>query len=134
MSNRKRARKRRAVGPAAVTAPPAAPPRPTKQQARPKPEPRRAAPVAPGVPFERGALIGAGGAALVAFVIYALTVQPSVPAGDSGVVNGVFIAQEGSSPQQMQALQERVSQAVRDDPSVDRSETTSLTRSPAMSA
>jgi len=83
MSNRKRARKRRAVGPAAVTAPPAAPPRPTKQQARPKPEPRRA-PVAPGVPFERGALIGAGGAALVAFVIYALTVQPSVPAGDSG--------------------------------------------------
>ncbi len=44
-----------------------------------------------------------------------------LPEGDSGVVNGVFIAQEGSSPQQMQALQERVSQAVRDEPSVDRS-------------
>src|SRR3954469_13409748 len=35
-----------------------------------------------------------------------------LPPGDSGVVNGVFISQEGSSPQQMQALQERVSQAV----------------------
>src|SRR2546428_3932480 len=44
-----------------------------------------------------------------------------LPAGDSGVVNGVFIAQEGSSPQQMQALQESVSQAVRDEPAVDRS-------------
>ena len=43
-----------------------------------------------------------------------------LPEGDSGVVNGVFIAQEGSSPQQMQALQERVSQAVREDPSIDR--------------
>src|SRR6266850_1475459 len=44
-----------------------------------------------------------------------------LPEGDSGVVNGVFIAQEGSSPQQMQALQEKVSQAVRDEPSVNRS-------------
>jgi HAE1 family hydrophobic/amphiphilic exporter-1 len=44
-----------------------------------------------------------------------------LPPGDSGVVNGVFIAQEGSSPQQMQALQEKVSQAIRDEPSVDRS-------------
>ena len=44
-----------------------------------------------------------------------------LPEGDSGVVNGVFIAQEGSSPQQMQALQEKVSQAVRDEPTVDRS-------------
>src|SRR5438128_1898225 len=43
-----------------------------------------------------------------------------LPAGDSGVVNGVFIAQEGSSPQQMQALQERVSKAIQDEPSVDR--------------
>src|SRR3954466_4652363 len=44
-----------------------------------------------------------------------------LPAGDSGVVNGVFIAQEGSSPEQMKALQERVSQAVQSEPSVDRS-------------
>jgi len=43
-----------------------------------------------------------------------------LPPGDSGVVNGVFIAQEGSSPQQMQELQERVSQAVQAEPSVDR--------------
>src|SRR5438067_598090 len=43
-----------------------------------------------------------------------------LPEGDSGAVNGVFIAQEGSSPQQMQALQELVSQAVREDPSIDR--------------
>src|SRR5262249_34694962 len=41
--------------------------------------------------------------------------------GDSGVVNGVFIAQEGSSPQQMKDLQEQVSKAIREDPSVDRS-------------
>jgi len=43
-----------------------------------------------------------------------------LPPGDSGVVNGVFIAQEGSSPQQMKDLQERVSKAVQDEPSVDR--------------
>ncbi|HYV67431.1 MAG TPA: efflux RND transporter permease subunit [Myxococcales bacterium] len=43
-----------------------------------------------------------------------------LPPGDSGVVNGVFIAQEGSSPQQMHALQERVSQAIQAEPSVDR--------------
>src|SRR5438309_2709716 len=42
-----------------------------------------------------------------------------LPPGDSGVVSGVFIAQEGSSPQQMQALQERVGQAVQGEPSVD---------------
>jgi 4-amino-4-deoxy-L-arabinose transferase-like glycosyltransferase len=83
MSTRNRARKRRAVTLAAVAAPPPAATRPAKQ-ARPKPEPHRAAPVAPGVPFERGSLIAAGGAALVAFVTYALTVQPSTPSGDSG--------------------------------------------------
>jgi HAE1 family hydrophobic/amphiphilic exporter-1 len=33
----------------------------------------------------------------------------------------VFIAQEGSSPQQMHALQEKVSQAIQGDPNVDRS-------------
>src|SRR5437762_3234693 len=44
-----------------------------------------------------------------------------LPEGDSGVVNGVFIAQEGSSPQQMQALQERVTQPVREAPSIEAS-------------
>jgi HAE1 family hydrophobic/amphiphilic exporter-1 len=43
-----------------------------------------------------------------------------LPPGDSGVVSGVFIAQEGSSPQQMQALQERVGQAIQGEPGVDR--------------
>ena len=41
-----------------------------------------------------------------------------LPVGDSGVVNGVFIAQEGSSPQQMHALQDRVNQALYADPSL----------------
>jgi len=41
-----------------------------------------------------------------------------VPPGDSGVVNGVIIAQEGSSPQQMKALQDRADQALHDDPNV----------------
>jgi HAE1 family hydrophobic/amphiphilic exporter-1 len=43
-----------------------------------------------------------------------------LPPGDSGVVNGVFIAQEGSSPQQMHDLQERVAEAVQSEPYVDR--------------
>jgi hydrophobic/amphiphilic exporter-1 (mainly G- bacteria), HAE1 family len=54
-------------------------------------------------------------------VLFVVVPKTFLPPGDSGVVNGVFIAQEGSSPQQMQALQERVSQVVRDEPSVDRS-------------
>jgi len=54
-------------------------------------------------------------------VLFIVVPKTFLPAGDSGVVNGVFIAQEGSSPQQMQALQEKVSQVVRDEPSVDRS-------------
>jgi HAE1 family hydrophobic/amphiphilic exporter-1 len=41
-----------------------------------------------------------------------------LPVGDSGVVNGVFIAQEGSSPQQMHALQDRVNQALYADPNL----------------
>ena len=53
-------------------------------------------------------------------VLFIVVPKTFLPAGDSGVVNGVFIAQEGSSPQQMQALQEKVGQAVRDEPSVDR--------------
>src|SRR5262249_43548805 len=82
MSNRNRARKRRTVATTAV-APPAAAARPAKQP-RPKPESRRptSTRVIPG--FDRVALIAAGVAALVAFVVYALTVEPSLPTGDSG--------------------------------------------------
>jgi len=54
-------------------------------------------------------------------VLFIVVPKTFLPPGDSGVVNGVFIAQEGSSPQQMKDLQEKVSQAVRDEPSVDRS-------------
>src|SRR6059058_4241489 len=50
-------------------------------------------------------------------VLFIVVPKTFWPAGDSGVVNGVFNAQEGSSPQQMQALQERVSQAVQSEPS-----------------
>jgi hypothetical protein len=44
----------------------------------------RPAPAASVPPFDRGAVIAAGGAALLAFLVYALTVEPSVPTGDSG--------------------------------------------------
>jgi HAE1 family hydrophobic/amphiphilic exporter-1 len=54
-------------------------------------------------------------------VLFIVVPKTFLPPGDSGVVNGVFIAQEGSSPQQMKDLQEKVSQVVRDEPSVDRS-------------
>src|SRR6267143_1704440 len=53
-------------------------------------------------------------------VLFIVVPKTFLPPGDSGVVNGVFIAQEGSSPQQMKDLQERVSKAVQDEPSVDR--------------
>ena len=85
MSNRNRARKRRAVAQAAVAPAPAAQPAKKAQPpARPRSAPRRptTAEAVPG--FERAALIAAGCAALVAFLIYALTVEPSVPTGDSG--------------------------------------------------
>ncbi|HYS10438.1 MAG TPA: efflux RND transporter permease subunit [Myxococcales bacterium] len=54
-------------------------------------------------------------------VLFIVVPKTFLPPGDSGVVNGVFIAQEGSSPQQMFALQEAVSKAIREDPAVDRS-------------
>jgi HAE1 family hydrophobic/amphiphilic exporter-1 len=41
-----------------------------------------------------------------------------LPPGDSGVVTGVMIAQEGSSPQQMRALQDRADQALQANPNV----------------
>jgi 4-amino-4-deoxy-L-arabinose transferase-like glycosyltransferase len=80
MSNRNRARKRRATPSAAVAAPPAA--RSAPARARPTQQPKTAA--APAVGFDRLSLIAAGAVALVAFFVYALTVEPSVPTGDSG--------------------------------------------------
>jgi hypothetical protein len=84
MSNRNRARKRRTV---AQAAPAPAVQRPAKQ-AQPAPPSRSAARrpvVVEDVPgLDRAALVAAGCAALVAFLVYALTVEPSLPTGDSG--------------------------------------------------
>jgi HAE1 family hydrophobic/amphiphilic exporter-1 len=41
-----------------------------------------------------------------------------LPLGDSSVIFGAFIAREGSSPQQMQALQNRVDETLHQDPNV----------------
>src|SRR6185295_7533256 len=41
-----------------------------------------------------------------------------LPVGDSGFARGVFIAQEGWSPQQMRAFQKLVNQKIQDEPSV----------------
>jgi hydrophobic/amphiphilic exporter-1 (mainly G- bacteria), HAE1 family len=41
-----------------------------------------------------------------------------LPLGDSSVIFGAFIAREGSSPAQMHALQDRVDQALHEDPNV----------------
>lgn len=43
-----------------------------------------------------------------------------LPVGDSGFARGVFIAQEGSSPQQMRAFQKLVNQKIQEEPSVDK--------------
>jgi hydrophobic/amphiphilic exporter-1 (mainly G- bacteria), HAE1 family len=53
-------------------------------------------------------------------LLFIVVPKTFLPPGDSGVVNGVFIAQEGSSPQQMHELQERVAEAVQGEPEVDR--------------
>ncbi len=41
-----------------------------------------------------------------------------LPAGDSGFIRGIFIAQEGSSPAQMHAYQQQVNQKLQEDPNV----------------
>ncbi len=41
-----------------------------------------------------------------------------LPPGDSGVVTGVFIGREGSSPEQMRAIQDRVDAVLLDNPNV----------------
>ena len=50
--------------------------------------------------------------------LYTQVPQTLIPPGDSSVVFGAFIAKEGSSPEQMHAIQDRVDQALRDDPNV----------------
>jgi HAE1 family hydrophobic/amphiphilic exporter-1 len=51
-------------------------------------------------------------------VLFTLVPKAFLPPGDSSVIFGAFIAAEGSSPQQMQSLQDRVDQTLRNDPNV----------------
>src|SRR5437588_4788791 len=51
-------------------------------------------------------------------VLFVFVPKAFLPAGDSSVVFGAFIAREGSSPDQMKALQDRVDQALHQDPNV----------------
>jgi HAE1 family hydrophobic/amphiphilic exporter-1 len=59
----------------------------------------------------------------LAGTVYLFTVIPKsfLPVGDSSFIRGVFIAQEGSSPDQMHAYQAQVDQAIESDPAVDMS-------------
>ncbi len=50
--------------------------------------------------------------------LFVLVPKSFLPAGDSSVIWGAFIAAEGSSPQQMQELQDRVDQTLQQDPNV----------------
>ncbi|HJS24704.1 MAG TPA: efflux RND transporter permease subunit [Pyrinomonadaceae bacterium] len=56
----------------------------------------------------------------LAGTIYLFMVIPKsfLPPGDSGVIFGAFIAQEGSSPKQMREYQDRVDQMLHQDPNV----------------
>jgi HAE1 family hydrophobic/amphiphilic exporter-1 len=51
-------------------------------------------------------------------VLFMLVPKAFLPAGDSSVIFGAFIAREGSSPDQMKALQNRVDQGLHEDPNV----------------
>jgi len=51
-------------------------------------------------------------------VLFMLVPKAFLPAGDSSVIFGAFIAREGSSPEQMHALQDRVDQMLHQDPNV----------------
>src|SRR5437763_9530533 len=51
-------------------------------------------------------------------VLFMLLPRAFLPPGDSSVIFGAFIAREGSSPDQMKALQDRVDQALHQDPNV----------------
>jgi HAE1 family hydrophobic/amphiphilic exporter-1 len=50
--------------------------------------------------------------------LFALVPKAFLPPGDSSVIWGAFIAREGSSPEQMHALQDRVDEMLRQDPNV----------------
>ena len=50
--------------------------------------------------------------------LFVLVPKAFLPPGDSSVIFGAFIAQEGSSPKQMQALQNRVDEVLHQDPNV----------------
>ena len=56
----------------------------------------------------------------LAGTIWLFTIVPKsfLPPGDSGVIFGAFIAQEGSSPKQMRQYQDRVDQMLQQDPNV----------------
>ncbi len=66
------------------------------------------------------ALIWAGCLVGTAWLFMAIP-KTMLPAGDSSVVFGVFIAREGSSPEQMRQYQDRVSEVLANDPDVQRS-------------
>jgi hydrophobic/amphiphilic exporter-1 (mainly G- bacteria), HAE1 family len=51
-------------------------------------------------------------------VLFMFVPKAFLPPGDSSVIFGAFIAREGSSPAQMHALQDRVDQALHQDPNV----------------
>jgi HAE1 family hydrophobic/amphiphilic exporter-1 len=51
-------------------------------------------------------------------VLFVLVPKAFLPPGDSSVIFGAFIAREGSSPDQMRGFQDRVDQALHDDPNV----------------
>src|SRR5438093_10123995 len=50
--------------------------------------------------------------------LFVLVPKPFLPLGDSSVIFGAFIAREGSSPDQMKALQNRVDETMHQDPNV----------------
>jgi HAE1 family hydrophobic/amphiphilic exporter-1 len=50
--------------------------------------------------------------------LFILIPKSFLPPGDSSVIFGAFIAREGSSPEQMRALQDRVDQTLHEDPNV----------------
>src|SRR5207249_10664277 len=51
-------------------------------------------------------------------VLFMIVPKASLPPGDSSVIFGAFIAREGSSPDQMKALQNRVDETLHQDPNV----------------
>jgi HAE1 family hydrophobic/amphiphilic exporter-1 len=50
--------------------------------------------------------------------LFLIVPKTFLPPGDSGVISGVIIGREGSSPDQMRALQDRVDEVLRQDPNV----------------